>query len=75
MRISEKGQVTVPIEIRRKMGMLPDTEVEFVVAGKDVVLRKVPGQRGTGSRLISSMRGKARQRLTTDQIMALTRGE
>jgi antitoxin PrlF len=75
MRVTEKGQVTVPIDIRNKLGILPNTEVEFIVAGKDVILRKVSNQRRRGDRLLSAMRGKASPRLTTDQIMALTRGE
>ena len=31
MRITTKGQVTIPIEIRKKMGLLPETEVEFKI--------------------------------------------
>jgi AbrB family looped-hinge helix DNA binding protein len=31
MRISERGQITIPQEIREKFGFLPNTEVEFVV--------------------------------------------
>ncbi|HUO10486.1 MAG TPA: AbrB/MazE/SpoVT family DNA-binding domain-containing protein [Phycisphaerae bacterium] len=75
MRVTEKGQVTVPIEFRQKMGILPNSEVEFVLVGKNLVLRKVANQRDRGRRLISSMRGKAQRKLTTDEIMALTRGE
>jgi AbrB family looped-hinge helix DNA binding protein len=40
MRITSKGQVTIPMEIREKMGLLPDTEVEFEVAGNTVCLKK-----------------------------------
>jgi AbrB family looped-hinge helix DNA binding protein len=29
MRITSKGQVTIPMEIWEKLGLLPDTEVEF----------------------------------------------
>ncbi len=34
MRITSKGQVTIPVEIRERLGLLPDCEVEFVVEGK-----------------------------------------
>ena len=67
--------MTIPIEIRNKMGLLPNTDVEFAICGRNVVIRKVRGRCGRGSRLISTMRGKASKKLSTDEIMALTRGE
>ena len=70
-----QGQVTIPIAIRNKVGLLPNTEVEFVVAGRNVVLRKTPNQRGRGARVISFMRGRATRKMSTDEIMRLTRGE
>ena len=39
MRITQKGQVTIPGPIRRKAGLLPGTEVEFVVGKKGILLR------------------------------------
>jgi AbrB family looped-hinge helix DNA binding protein len=76
MRITSKGQVTIPREIRARLGLLPETEVEFSVRGDAVVLRKARRQaRGRGTRVIAGLRGTATSRLTTDQIMALTRGE
>lgn len=73
MRITSKGQVTIPLAIRRKTGLLPATEVEFHLRGNTVILRRArtAGRRGGG--LLDSMRGRATTRLTTDQIMALTR--
>lgn len=76
MRVTNKGQVTIPIEIRRQAGLLPNTEVEFVVEDGNVVVRKVSGVRdGRGQRLIEGLRGRAQRRWTTDEIMALTRAE
>ncbi len=75
MRVTDKGQVTIPMDIRKKLGLLPNTDVEFSVSGQDVIIRKNTGQRRRGSRLISAMRGKASRKLTTDQILSLTRGE
>ena len=40
MRITSKGQVTIPIEIREKLGLLAETEVTFEVAGDAVRIRK-----------------------------------
>ncbi len=73
MRITSKGQVTVPQEIRNKLGLLPNTEVEFELKGNVAVLKKagVSSRRGRG--LLQAMRGKATTRLSTDEIMALTR--
>jgi AbrB family looped-hinge helix DNA binding protein len=77
MRITSKGQVTIPQEIREKAGLLPHTEVEFEYDGTVVRLRPATaGGKGRGERLLSRMR---RQRgdvaMSTDEIMALTRGE
>jgi AbrB family looped-hinge helix DNA binding protein len=74
MRVTDKGQVTIPIGIRRKTGLLPNTDVEFVLSGKRVILRKSAKAR-RGRRLVAAMRGRATKRLSTRQIMALTRGE
>ncbi len=74
MRITSKGQVTIPIEIREKVGLLPDTEVKFEVRGNTVVLKKaeLPSKRSRD--LVSRMRGKGTLKMTTDEILALTRG-
>jgi len=74
MRITSKGQVTIPIEIRERIGLLPGTEVEFKIVRGTVYLRKT-GPRSKRSReLIARMRGKGNQKLTTDRILAMTRG-
>ena len=73
MRVTRKGQVTIPLAIREKLGILPDTEVEFAVRGDAVILRKASGGSRRGARLIRAMRGRATSGLTTDEIMALTR--
>ena len=75
MRVTSKGQVTIPIEIRRRLGIFPDTEVEFRVEGDTAVLRKVDGSTSRGEALIAHMRGRATVGMTTAEIMALTRGE
>jgi AbrB family looped-hinge helix DNA binding protein len=75
MRITTKGQVTIPREVREKMGFLPHSEVEFVVEGNVVYLRKEKGAKSRGKKLVERMRGRATVRMSTDEIMALTRGE
>jgi len=74
MRVTSKGQVTIPQEIRLRLGLQPETEVEFDVVGNTVRIRKVLGRSGRGRGLVERMRGRATTRLTTDQILALTRG-
>lgn len=73
MRITSKGQVTIPVEIRRKAGLRPNTEVTFTMSRGVVILKKAGAVRHRGQRLVDVMRGKATVGMTTDQIMALTR--
>ena len=77
MRITSKGQVTIPIEIRERLGLLPNSEVEFEVDGAAVRIRKARGRKASsrGRSLVQRMTGKASSGMTTEQIMALTRGE
>jgi AbrB family looped-hinge helix DNA binding protein len=74
MRITSKGQVTIPIEIREKAGLLPNTEVQFKITGNTVVLKKVGSPSKRGCDLINRMHRKATVKMTTDEILALTRG-
>jgi AbrB family looped-hinge helix DNA binding protein len=76
MRITQKGQVTIPQEIRERLGLRPDTEVTFEVVGNAVRITRAREQtRGRGARAIDMLRGRARRGLTTDDLMKLTRGE
>jgi AbrB family looped-hinge helix DNA binding protein len=73
MRITTKGQVTIPLGVRERLGLLPHTEVQFRVEGRVAVLEKVPGGGGRGTDLVRRMRGSATVQMTTDDILALTR--
>jgi AbrB family looped-hinge helix DNA binding protein len=73
VRITSKGQVTIPQEIRERFGFLPETEVEFRVEGGGVRLVKLKAKRGRGQSLVSRLRGSASVKMTTDEILALTR--
>lgn len=76
MKVTDKGQVTIPIKIRQEMGILPNTEVEFSISGEKVILRKTNStDRRRGERIVAALRGKGKSKLSTDEIMALTRGE
>jgi len=77
MRITSKGQVTIPVEIREKAGLLPGAEVDFELDGEGVRIVRATAPRGEtrGQRAVRLLRGSATVRMTTDEIMALTRGE
>lgn len=75
MRVTIKGQVTIPQEIRERHGFLPGTEVRFVEEDGVVRLVKDGDEPTRGRRLVAAMRGRAQTRLSTDEIMALTRGD
>jgi AbrB family looped-hinge helix DNA binding protein len=74
MRVTSKGQVTIPAEIRERFGFLPDTDVEFVVDGDAVQLkRKTDAGTTRGDHVVRRLRGRAVAAMTTDEILALTR--
>ena len=73
MKITTKGQVTLPAQIRAQLRLLPNTEVESVVRGDAAVPKKAGRKTVRGQRLVAHLRGRATARLTTDQILALTR--
>lgn len=77
MRITSKGQVTIPLAIREAAGLLPHTEVEFQFDGETVriVPAGTPKQPTRGERLVAHMTGRGVNRMTTEEIMALTRGD
>jgi antitoxin PrlF len=74
VRITSKGQVTIPQEFREALGLLPHSEVEFELDGDAVRIRKAKKSTSRGAAIVARMKGTATSRLTTDQIMKLTRG-
>ena len=78
MQITVKGQVTIPQQIRSRLGLLPHTKVEFELAGDHARIRKArlqPGESRRGKLALEGLRGTADTRMSTDEILALTRGE
>jgi len=73
MRVTEKGQVTIPKDLRDDFGIAAGTEVTFEAERDHIVLRKVGDGQQRGRRLAERLRGRGDVQLTTDQIMALTR--
>jgi len=67
MQITSKGQVTIPQEIRERLGLLPHTEVEFELAGDHARIRKARGAVGQSARarlLIETLRGAGDVRMS-----------
>ena len=77
MRITSKGQVTIPAAIREQAGLLPETEVDiiFVDGVVQIVKSEHPHGQSRGERLVNRMRSAGQHiGLSTDEIMAMTRG-
>ena len=73
MRVTEKGQVTIPKELRDALGIGAGTEVVFERADDAIVVRKVEGGSNRGREMVNRLRGRGDIRLSTEEIMALTR--
>ena len=77
MRVTSKGQVTLPLALRERAGLMPNTEVEFFL--EDGIVRIVPADapkaESRGDRIVARLRGRGAYTMSTDAIMAMTRGE
>jgi len=72
--VTSKGQVTIPKPIRDRLGIEPGNAVDFQLAPDGrIVLVKVDGDRPASR--FAGLRGRAGAGLSTEEIMALTRGE
>ena len=74
MRVTTKGQVTIPLEIRRKLSITPATEVDFIVA-EDGRVYLVKSSKQIEDKRFSKLRGAATVKMSTEEIMALTRSD
>jgi len=75
MRITTKGQVTIPQHIRESAGLRPGADVDFQIV--DGVVQIVPSQGSQSSRgqlIVESLRGKGNFGMTTDEVIELMRG-
>jgi AbrB family looped-hinge helix DNA binding protein len=74
MRVTTKGQVTIPQFIREKFGITPGVEIDFIEEKGRIYLVKGKGE-DIKSHRFRRLRGIATVKMTTDEILALTRGE
>jgi AbrB family looped-hinge helix DNA binding protein len=75
MRLTEKGQVTIPIAVREELGLQPGDEVEFVVENGAAKIVRAASRGQRGQRIVARLRGRGDVPMTTEEIMALTRGD
>ncbi|BBY06125.1 AbrB/MazE/SpoVT family DNA-binding domain-containing protein [Mycobacterium noviomagense] len=73
MRVTSKGQVTIPLVVRRKLGIEPGSEVEFELDERGA--RLVRAETARGKTIARRMRRRGTVAMSTDEIMALTRGD
>ncbi|KAI9130976.1 AbrB/MazE/SpoVT family DNA-binding domain-containing protein [Acaryochloris sp. CCMEE 5410] len=71
MRVTTKGQVTIPRKVREILGIMPETEVEFIEENGRFYIEKVSSQRAT--KKFEKLRGIATVKMSTDEILDLTR--
>ncbi|HVX32642.1 MAG TPA: AbrB/MazE/SpoVT family DNA-binding domain-containing protein [Solirubrobacterales bacterium] len=70
MKVTQKGQVTIPLEVRRVPGIHPGSEIRF--EGDQGGARLVAdGERAEAE--VAAMRGAGDVALSTEEILAFTR--
>ena len=74
MRVTSKGQVTIPQRVRERLGIIPGSEVEFQL-DSDGGARLVRINSGDGQLIAARMRGRATVPMSTREIMSLTRSD
>jgi len=79
MVLNSKGQVTIPAHLRDKYGLHPGDTIEVVEVDGTLRIVRAEGSQTRGQRLARQLRntatGKDVAGMSTDQIMALLRGE
>ncbi len=74
MKVSSKGQVTIPIEIREKAGIVPGCEMSMKLENGRIIIEK-KSDSSRGKALVERMRGQGKLQMPTEEILDLTRSE
>jgi AbrB family looped-hinge helix DNA binding protein len=74
VKVTSKGRVTIPKRVHDHLGIRPGDAVEFQIVGDGRVVLFKAGDK-PGQNRFEALRGRAGPGLSTDEIMALTRGE
>jgi bifunctional DNA-binding transcriptional regulator/antitoxin component of YhaV-PrlF toxin-antitoxin module len=74
-RITSKGQVTIPVEIRQAAHAGAGTELEWTYdpVGQRIIATKATARAQQHRSRFAALRGTAGTGMSTDEIMALTR--
>jgi len=78
MKVTVKGQITIPLALRERFNLRPGTEVEFVAGKQALEIKPIDPAQTSGKAFdhwLSKAAGSARSGTTTDEVMAMTRGE
>ena len=71
MRVTTKGQVTIPRDIREKLGIIPETNIDFEEDNGRFYIVKTTKPKSSNK--LKRFRGIASAKMTTDEILRLTR--
>jgi AbrB family looped-hinge helix DNA binding protein len=75
MRITSKGQVTIPQHIREELGLHPNTEVEFKIERGRATLTPKKGAPTIGELTVKRLREGPKMTMSSKELMALLRDE
>jgi AbrB family looped-hinge helix DNA binding protein len=75
MKITTKGQVTIPRELRDRYGLHPTLDVEFRELEDGVKIILSQAKKSRGNALVSQMRKRSDNSIQTDELMLMTRGD
>ena len=71
MHVTAKGQVTIPKNVREELGIKPGTDIDFRENNGRFYIVRITEPTVTGK--LNKLRGIATAKMTTDEIMTLTR--
>lgn len=76
MRITTKGQVTIPQAVREELGLRPHTEVVFTIERGAAVIRPKGGARTRGQRIAEHLKAHgAKMTMSSRELLGLLRDE
>ncbi len=73
MRITSKGQITIPQDVRQHLGLHPGDDVDVLADDGFAKIVPADGPASPGRRVVQALLGKGDVDLSTDEILAMTR--
>ncbi|MCC5816142.1 MAG: AbrB/MazE/SpoVT family DNA-binding domain-containing protein [Leptospira sp.] len=74
MRVTIKGQVTIPVDLRQIHNITPNSDVDFINTNEGILIKKSKNTRDDLSTRLNEIRGIIEKKTTTKALMNLTRG-